>query len=31
MLRESVIIMVSRSMPIPTPPVGGMPYSSART
>jgi hypothetical protein len=26
----SVSSMTSRSMPMPTPPVGGMPYSSAR-
>ena len=27
----SVSSMTSRSMPMPSPPVGGMPYSSART
>ncbi len=27
---ESVRSMTSRSMPIPSPAVGGMPYSSAR-
>ena len=30
MFGESVRIMIKRSMPIPQPPAGGMPYSSAR-
>ena len=30
-LGESVSSMISRSMPMPQPPAGGMPYSSART
>ena len=30
MLGESVSSITSRSMPMPQPPVGGMPYSSAR-
>ena len=30
MVGESVSSMVRRSMPMPTPPAGGMPYSSAR-
>ena len=30
MLGLSVISIISRSMPMPQPPVGGMPYSSAR-
>ena len=30
MFAESVTSMASRSMPIPQPPVGGMPYSMAR-
>ena len=31
MLALSVSSIISRSMPTPQPPVGGMPYSSART
>jgi hypothetical protein len=31
MLAQSVSIMIRRSMPIPSPAVGGKPYSSART
>ena len=31
MLGLSVSSIISRSMPTPQPPVGGMPYSSART
>ena len=30
MLGESVISITSLSMPIPQPPVGGIPYSKAR-
>jgi hypothetical protein len=30
MFGESVISIIKRSMPMPQPPAGGMPYSSAR-